>query len=101
MSCTLAILDSNGLATYGLVEDFRAPTVVGGSGMTTLTQSTSFSLSFTVVAPSSYGAAFTVLGLVQNGSSFAQGPLVFAVGECLWMLCVLSMFVLRCDGLLL
>ena len=79
--CTLAILDASGVATYGLPGDFRAPTVTGGSGLSAFTQVSTSSLSFTVVAPNAYNAAFTVLGLVQNGSAFLQGPVVFAVGE--------------------
>lgn len=82
--CTIAILDASGQATYGQPADYRQPIVVGGTSLSAVTQGTAFSLTFTVVAPASYGATFTVLGQVQNGSSLEQGVLSLAVGEFGW-----------------
>lgn len=81
VACTLQILDADGQPTFGLAGDFRAPAVVGGSGLSGFSQASASSLSFTVVAPASYYANFSLLGLMQNGSAFTQGPVVFAVGE--------------------
>jgi len=79
VGCTISIRDANNQATLGQPDDYRSPTVVGGTSLSALSQGTSTSIVFTVVAPNSYGATFTILGLMQNGSSFDQGPLSLLV----------------------
>lgn len=82
VDCVIGILDTNGQATFGQPNDYRPPAVVGGTNVSSLSQYTPTSINFTVIAPYMYGANFTILGLLQNGTAFSQGPLVFAVGKC-------------------
>lgn len=77
--CTVTARDDSG-ATTGFVTDFTTGTVVGGTNARELTSTQGGAkMTFKVTAPSSAGAAFTVVGKLAAGSEFEEGAFELTV----------------------
>jgi hypothetical protein len=86
VQCSISALDSLGQPALVSPADFMAPIVVGGVGLSSISQPSSNSsiVVFTVQAPSVIGQRFELTGvLFLNGQTqnFTQGALSLAVGE--------------------
>jgi hypothetical protein len=72
--CTITVRDASG-ATTGFADDFGRATSVGGSNIgLPVAVSGGAQMTFTLTAPATANAAFTITGTMANTSAFSQGP---------------------------
>lgn len=80
VNCVITAKDDLGVAAIATPADFGATVVVGGTDISALVAGSASNLIlFNVTAPGNVSAAFSVTGVLANGTLFLQGALVMDV----------------------